>query len=118
MEREEGERKVLCWKDGCKAALTFAEAAFAKPLVFQQKTTERSLKSKCHRNPSQTFMTMCQNRSKEHLSDGCWVGKRDADFVCFLSHWLEIKKTALPVGQSRRDDFRKKLRPLIGPDLR
>ena len=62
-------------------------------------------------------MTMCQNRSKEHLSDGCWVGYEGADFEGFLSHWLEIKKAALPVGQSRRDDFRKKLRPRIGPDL-
>jgi hypothetical protein len=60
---------------------------------------------------------MCQNRSKEHFQrrmlGRMWV----TEFVCFLSHWLEIKKTALPVGQSRRDDFRKKLRPLIGPDL-
>jgi hypothetical protein len=89
-----------------------------KPLFFSTKTTDVSLKSKCHRNPSQTFMTMCQNRSKEHLSDGCWVGCRVPEFVCFLSHWLETKKAAIPVGQSRRGDFRKKLRPLIGPDLR
>jgi hypothetical protein len=89
-----------------------------KPLVFQQKTTDMSLKSKCHRNPSQTFMAMCQNRPKEHLSGGCWVEVRIEDFEAFLSHWLEIKKAAIPVGQSRRGDFRKKLRPLIGPDLR
>jgi hypothetical protein len=42
----------------------------------------------------------------------------ESEFAAFLSHWLEIKKAALPVGQSRRDDFRMKLRPMIGTVLR
>jgi hypothetical protein len=72
-----------------------------KPLVFQQKTTERSLKSKCHRNPSQTFMTMCQNRPKGTFARRMLGRRCDSEFAAFLSHWLEIKKAALPVGQSR-----------------
>ena len=60
-----------------------------------------SCSSKCHRNPSQTFMTMCQNRPKEHFQRRMLGRKHDSEFGCFLSHWLEIKKAALPVGQSR-----------------
>jgi hypothetical protein len=81
----------LCWvgrKDGetrnfgCRQSrLTFAEAAFAKAAFFSTKTTDVSLKSKCHRNPSQTFMTMCQNRSKEHFQRRMLGRMWESEFV-------------------------------------
>ena len=91
--------------------------AFAKAALPTQKTTERSLKSKGHGNPCQTFMAMCQNRPKER-SKGRMLGRSVHRRIYRLLIGLARKKMALPVGQSRRDDYANISRSLIGPDLR